>query len=344
MREVLPDILAAHARGEPVAIATVVRTWNSAPRPPGASMLVTAQGGVVGSVSGGCVEGDLYELGLEVLATGEPALASFGIRDEDAFAAGLSCGGRLEVFVQRVSPENWPELSAIAASLHGSEPVRWPPWCAGPHTSGGTWWCAGAASRGRWGRAAWTTRSAPMCATCSPPAPRRCWPTGPRESGSGRRSTCSSRPTRRRRTSSSSARPTWPTPSAARLGRSATASPWSMRAVFATRERLPDADDVVVDWPHRWLEAHAVDQGTAICVLTHDPKFDVPALAAAVRTPRRSSAPWALGAPRPTVSCGSGRPASPTTRSPASMRPSGWTSGPGRRRRSPCRLPPSWCR
>ena len=86
-------------------MATVVRTWRSAPRPAGASMLVTLAGEAVGSVSGGCVEGALYDLGQEVLATGDPVFETYGVSDDDAFSVGLTCGGILEVFIERVDAD-----------------------------------------------------------------------------------------------------------------------------------------------------------------------------------------------------------------------------------------------
>ena len=88
MNEVLEDLLAWWRDGQPVGMATVVGTWKSAPRPPGATMLVGPDGTAVGSVSGGCVEGAVYELGREVLASGQPRLVRFGVSDDDAFAVG----------------------------------------------------------------------------------------------------------------------------------------------------------------------------------------------------------------------------------------------------------------
>ena len=120
MREILADIMAAYEADEPVAMATVVRTWRSAPRPAGASMIVTQGGEAVGSVSGGCVEGALYDVGQEVLAGGPTRLETYGVSDDDAFAVGLTCGGILDVFVEQVSPQTWPELPGIVASVERS--------------------------------------------------------------------------------------------------------------------------------------------------------------------------------------------------------------------------------
>ena len=100
MKDILPTLEAWHADGEEIALATVVRTVGSSPRPIGAKMAVTASQKIVGSVSGGCVEGAVSEAALEVLRTGEPRLLTFGVADEEAWAVGLSCGGTIEVFVE----------------------------------------------------------------------------------------------------------------------------------------------------------------------------------------------------------------------------------------------------
>ena len=100
--------------GHGVALATVVETWGSAPRPAGSSLVINDDGTFLGSVSGGCVEGAVYELGQEVVGTGEPVLQRYGVSDEDAFSVGLTCGGILDVFVEKVNRETFPELGDIA--------------------------------------------------------------------------------------------------------------------------------------------------------------------------------------------------------------------------------------
>src|SRR6201995_693316 len=116
MREVLPELLAWWRAGEEVGVGTVVATFRSAPRPPGASMLVGPDESAVGSGSGGCVEGAVYELSREVVESGIPVLQRYGISDDDAFAVGLTCGGILDVFVEAVSREFFPELGEGAES------------------------------------------------------------------------------------------------------------------------------------------------------------------------------------------------------------------------------------
>jgi xanthine/CO dehydrogenase XdhC/CoxF family maturation factor len=91
------------AEGETVAIATVVETWGSSPRPPGSRLAVTASGRLAGSVSGGCIEGAVAEAARETMRTGAPQLLEFGISDERAWEVGLACGGRLTVFVEKLA-------------------------------------------------------------------------------------------------------------------------------------------------------------------------------------------------------------------------------------------------
>src|SRR3954466_15812647 len=109
--------------GRSVGVGTVVETFRSAPRPPGASMLVGPAGEAVGSVSGGCVEGAVYELAQEVAASGEPHLQRYGVSDDDAFAVGLTCGGILDVYVEKVDQQTFPELGSIAEDVEAGRPV-----------------------------------------------------------------------------------------------------------------------------------------------------------------------------------------------------------------------------
>src|SRR5690242_21484479 len=104
-------------------MATVVGTWRSAPRPAGAAMLVGPDGSAVGSVSGGCVEGAVYELAKEVIDSGTPVLQRYGVSDDDAFAVGLTCGGIIDVFVERVDQASFPELGAVAEAVRAGTPV-----------------------------------------------------------------------------------------------------------------------------------------------------------------------------------------------------------------------------
>lgn len=100
LNDVQPQVDEWLRQGEPVALATVVKVWGSAPRPRGAKMAISASGGIVGSVSGGCVEAAVVDVAQDVLRTGRPQLVSYGVADELAFTVGLSCGGEIEVFVE----------------------------------------------------------------------------------------------------------------------------------------------------------------------------------------------------------------------------------------------------
>jgi xanthine/CO dehydrogenase XdhC/CoxF family maturation factor len=102
VKEILEEVERWRENGEKVVVATVVATRRSAPRPVGTSLAVSESGKMCGSVSGGCVESDVYENAREVMETGEPKLLSYGIADEEAWSVGLPCGGEIDVFVERV--------------------------------------------------------------------------------------------------------------------------------------------------------------------------------------------------------------------------------------------------
>jgi xanthine/CO dehydrogenase XdhC/CoxF family maturation factor len=102
MKDVIGDIERWRAAGEKVAVATVVATRKSAPRPVGSKLAVTESGQIAGSVSGGCVEADVCTQAIEVLRTGESKLLSYGIADEEAWSVGLPCGGEIDVFVEAI--------------------------------------------------------------------------------------------------------------------------------------------------------------------------------------------------------------------------------------------------
>ena len=104
MRDLLDQVNTWRDQGRRVALATVVSVWGSAPRPPGSKMAVTDAGEMAGSVSGGCVEGAVAEEARAVLASGRPKLVRYGVSDETAWSVGLSCGGKLEVFIEPLEP------------------------------------------------------------------------------------------------------------------------------------------------------------------------------------------------------------------------------------------------
>src|SRR4051812_40798898 len=104
-------------------MATVIATWRSSPRPAGAVLLVGPDGTAVGSISGGCVEGAVYDLATEVAGTGRAVSQRYGVSDDDATAVGLTCGGIIDVFVERVDPASFPQLGTVIAAVRAGTPV-----------------------------------------------------------------------------------------------------------------------------------------------------------------------------------------------------------------------------
>jgi xanthine/CO dehydrogenase XdhC/CoxF family maturation factor len=114
VRDVLAELMSIWRADDTAGLGTVVRTFHSAPRSPGASMVVAPDGSVSGSVSGGCVEGAVYELATAVAQTGTPRLHRYGVSDSDALAVGLTCGGIIDIFVESVSRATFPDLDEVA--------------------------------------------------------------------------------------------------------------------------------------------------------------------------------------------------------------------------------------
>ena len=123
MFDVLPEALDRLRAGESVALATVVGAKGSSPRDPGAALVVFADGTVLGSVSGGCVEGAVYEICQQVMQTGEPVLQEFGYSDADAYAVGLTCGGILSVFIERIDSEDFETIEKIVQDVKAGNPL-----------------------------------------------------------------------------------------------------------------------------------------------------------------------------------------------------------------------------
>jgi len=315
VRDVLAELMTWWHAGDAVGVGTVVATFRSAPRPAGASMLVGPGGEAVGSVSGGCVEGAVYELGQEVVASGTPVLQRYGVSDDDAFAVGLTCGGILDVFVETVSQETFPELGSVADDVEAGRPVAVatvidhpdPAWVGRrlvvrPEAEAPV----GDESAGENGADAGATASAAVVGSLG----------SDRADGAvtddargllalGRTETLTYGPDGERRgegmrvfVAAYAPRPRMLVFGAIDFA-AAVAHVGSFlgyrvtlcdaRKVFATASRFPAADEVVVDWPHRYLaaelEAGRIDPRTVVCVLTHDPKFDVPVLEVALRLP-----------------------------------------------------------
>jgi xanthine dehydrogenase accessory factor len=278
-------------QGRDFAVATVVAISGSAPRQPGAALAVDSDGTAIGSVSGGCVEGAVYELCRQALEDGETVTERFGYSDEDAFAVGLTCGGIIDILVTPVpvgSPVREVFTAGLAAAARGE---------------------AAAVARIAEGPAELMGRAVLVR------------PEGPFEGGFGGHPELD-------RTIAAEARAlldagktgvleigadgrlcgeplkvlvesSVPPPRMIVFGAIDFASALvrigkflgyrvtvcDARPVFATKNRFPDADEIVVEWPHRYLESTEVDGRTVLCVLTHDAKFDVPLLELALRLP-----------------------------------------------------------
>jgi xanthine dehydrogenase accessory factor len=290
VRDILDTITKWWDEGETFGLATVVRTFRSAPRDPGAALAVEADGEVIGSVSGGCVEGAVYELATEVSANGQPVLQTYGVSDDDAFAVGLTCGGILDVFVEPISRETFPELGDIAAAVERGEPVAVATVISGPGQVGARrviWGDVERASDGSLGSgerldAAVDDDVRGMLAQ-GLTGVRRYGEHGERRGDELAVFVNSFAPPPRMLVFGAIDFAA----AVARVGKflGYHVTVCDARPIFATKSRFPDADEVIVDWPHRFLAGIEVDARTVICVLTHDPKFDVPVLEVALRTP-----------------------------------------------------------
>ncbi|KOV67526.1 XdhC family protein [Streptomyces sp. MMG1121] len=275
--------------GREFAVATVVAVGGSAPRGPGAALAVDSAGTVVGSVSGGCVEGAVYDLCLEVLRTGQSRVERFGYSDDDAFAVGLTCGGTIDMLITPMAgPARTVSASALSAAAR-REPAALARVARGP---------AGLLGRALLVRPDGTYEGGldghpdlDRVAAAEAGALLEAGRTGTVDlSADG--SHCPGGLTLLVESNV-------PPPrmivfgaidfasALARAGRflGYHVTVCDARPVFATRDRFPDADEVVVDWPHRYLRRTGTDARTVLCVLTHDAKFDVPLLTAALRMP-----------------------------------------------------------
>ena len=291
MRDVVDQLEGWWRKGEPAALATVVATFRSAPRQPGAAMLVGPGGEAVGSVSGGCVEGAVYELGQEILAEHRPVLQRYGVSDDDAFAVGLTCGGILDVYVEEVSPEAYPEFGRVVEAIRDETPVAVATVVSGPAERLGKRLIV-------WeDRVEGSTGSARLDGAAGADA------RGLLASGRNATITYGVDGQRRGEGLMMFVESFAPPPrmivfgaidfaaAVARMGSflGYRVTVCDARPVFATASRFPGANEVVVEWPHRYLAAEAeagrIDGRTVLTVLTHDPKFDVPLLEVALRLP-----------------------------------------------------------
>ncbi|MET9507962.1 XdhC/CoxI family protein [Streptomyces flavidovirens] len=278
-------------QGRDFAVATVVATHGSSPRQPGAALAVDSEGTAIGSVSGGCVEGAVYELCQQALQDGGTVLESFGYSDEDAFAVGLTCGGVIDILVTPVRADSpggevfaaalataaCGDAAAVARITDGPADVMGRALLVRPDGSyegalGGhpelDRTAAGEAramlDAGRTGTVligedgSRCGRPLTLLVESSVPAPRMIV-FGAIDFAAA----------------------------LVRVGKFLNyhVTVCDARPVFATAARFPEADEIVVEWPHRYLASTGTDGRTVLCVLTHDTKFDVPLLEQALRLP-----------------------------------------------------------
>jgi xanthine dehydrogenase accessory factor len=272
MRDVLSDIERWRAEGQTVALATVVETWGSAPRPAGGKMAVSSDGKISGSVSGGCVENAVVEAAAKTLSSGEPRLLHYGVSDDTAWSVGLACGGTIEVFVEPLSAELLEPVRdaitsdravAVATVIRGRDDLLGRKLLLDEEgrTEGSIDAAALAATRtaleeGISRRVA--TETAELFVEVMLPAPRLIIVGGVHIAVAL-------------------------VSLAKTLGfRTVVVDP---REAFGNAARFPHADQLVSAWPDRALEQLGINSSTAIAVLTHDPKLDDPALMAALQSP-----------------------------------------------------------
>ncbi len=277
MRDLLSTIEVWRARGDAVALATVIKTGGSTPRPIGAKMIVNSRGEFAGSVSGGCVEGAVIEEAMQVIKTGAPRLIKYGIADETAWNVGLSCGGMIEVWVEVGKPD-WLDgikraieldaLCAIATLVSGAnigaKMIIYPD-----------------------GRTMGNLDDAALQAHIVRDATRAMALESPQHYTFGETEIFVD--------------VFAPKPKLIIFGGVHTAMPLTQfaqalgfhvtivdgRARFATRERFPTADEIIVAWPDEAIAQIKIDSSTYVAILTHDPKFDIPALKALSQTKPR---------------------------------------------------------
>ena len=241
MNEALASIKRWRDGGQAVALATVVATRRSAPRPLGSKLAVSETGDLAGSVSGGCVESDVAVQAREVLETGRPKLISYGIADEDAWEVGLPCGGEIDVFVERIEDE-LPDPATPQVIFTVIDGDR----------AGERW----VSTNGEVTRTQVLEQDGEQVFAEVLGPPPRLLVFGAVDLAEA-------------------------------LCRAAKGLGWrtavaDARARFATPERIPSADELLVAWPEEALQRFEPDDRTAVVVLTHEDRWDVPALAGAL--------------------------------------------------------------
>lgn len=281
MRAVLNGVLEWLAAGRKVAIATVIRVDRSGPMPPGSSLAVNDEGVVMGSVSGGCVEPAVVEEANLVLAGGPAKKLTYGISDDQAFEVGLTCGGTIHLIVTAADPDL---VSALAPALNEERPIALATVVKGD-TLGSSLLVSDDEVKGSLGNNGLDQSVADDALGMLELADTGIRTYGPE--GEPRPDDVEVF------IQSSTPRPDMYVFGAidfasavcrvgSFLGYRVTVC--DARAAFATRARFPDADEIVVHWPHEFLAEARVNKRTVMCVLTHDPKFDVPVIKEALAT------------------------------------------------------------
>ena len=259
MRDILPTLARWHAEGRRIAIATVVERRGSAPRDPGASLALNDLGEIAGSVTGGCVEPSVIREAQEVLDGGPARLREYGIADDEAFEVGLSCGGTVGILIAELDTTHVP---ALADAIRSDRPAAFMLTASGEHIGeqrlhdGVDGPVARLLAAGESALA--DVDGMTVFVHSLLPRPQM-YIFGAIDHASA----------------------------LARVGKllGYRVTVCDARARFVTPARFPEADELVVEWPDRFLRGAPVDARTAICVLTHDEKFDVPAIVAALETP-----------------------------------------------------------
>ncbi|MVU78147.1 xanthine dehydrogenase [Nocardia sp. ET3-3] len=280
MRDIAAQLLEWHEAGMDYALASVIGAGGSAPRPIGSALAVAADGTVIGNISGGVVEESVAELCRESLRTGRFARESFGYSDSDAFEVGSSCGGTIQVFVQSVTEANRDAVDKVLRA-EGEAVALVRDLDSGAVMALGTWWSAGAeldeqvvAQAQAMLDAGQTAVRAVDCGVdAAPDGPSaistvfvECHVPAPRLIVFGAIDLAAA---------------------VVRIGKflGHHVTVCDPRAASATRDRFPEADEIVAEMPHLYLARTRVDARTALCVLTHDAKLDVPLLEVALRLP-----------------------------------------------------------
>jgi xanthine dehydrogenase accessory factor len=268
VRDVLPTLQRWARDGQRVAMATVVTVDRSAPREPGSVMAVSETGEVVGSVTGGCVEPAVYQQAEEVLGGAPARMATYGYSDDEAMEVGLPCGGNVGIFVEPMVPAL---VDDVAEAIAQERPVAYVTTIEGAATGEPRVIGAGAEPADEVAAAARpllemgesgivTVGGDQVFVSSFVPRPAM-YVFGAIDFASA---LCTV---------------------GRFLGYRVTVC--DPRRIFVTPERFPDADELVTEWPNEFLAHAPVDARTAICILTHDAKFDVPAIRAALATPAR---------------------------------------------------------